>query len=86
MVYFCKCIREVSNYVNDGNLEYVGRMNNQLTLGEIISNLKTAESAHIIPSKEEVKLSLRSQSPNARDFYSKLVYDRIRNKRNPLFK
>lgn len=61
-------------------------MNNQLTLDEIISNLKSAESAHIIPSKETVKLSLRSQTPTAKDFYSKLVYDRIRNKRNPLFK
>ena len=48
--------------------------------------LNSAESAHIVPSKDTVKLSLRSQTPSAKDFYSKLVYDQIRNKRHPIFR
>lgn len=68
-------------------VEYVGRLNNQLSLKEIAGDLKLRESAKIISSRDIVKVSIRDLKPKARDFYEKLVYDQIRNKhRNLLLK
>lgn len=65
-------------------VEYVGRLNNQLSLKEIAGDLKLRESAKIISSRDIVKVSIRDLKPKARDFYEKLVYDQIRNKHRNL--
>jgi hypothetical protein len=41
-------------------------------MNEITQNFKLAESAKIRPSKDVVRLSLKTPKPKARDFYNKL--------------
>jgi hypothetical protein len=66
-------------------VQYIGRLTNQLTLKEIVEDLNFAQSAKLLPCRSVVKLSLRAHRPKARDLYSKLVYDQIRNAKECIF-
>ena len=62
-------------------IEYIGRLNNGLSNSEILSDLQNLENTKFINSKEIVKWPLKSVQPSARDFYLKLIYDKIRNRK-----
>lgn len=66
-------------------VQYIGRLNIQLSHQEILNDFKFASNARIEPTKDIVKLSLKAQKPGARDLYTKLVYDQVRKRNRGLF-
>ena len=47
---------------------------------EVVENVMMLEDSRISPSNSTVKLTLKSHSPNAKDYYYKLIYDKLRNR------
>lgn len=62
-------------------IEYFGRLNRNLSIKEIVTNVSNLEDPRILASREVVKLPLKGK-PSGRDWFLKLIYDRIRNKRH----
>lgn len=62
-------------------IEYICRLNKGLSLQEISNSLNSLENAKMLPSKDVVKASIRSKPPTARDLFMRMIYDRLRNKK-----